>query len=48
MTQMKPRREFPHPRPRVLYIGGPARGKSAPTRLRSSVFAAMAEAAYIG
>lgn len=46
--QRNPSKELPQPKPRVWYIGGPASGSNAPTRLRSSVFAAMAAAAYMG
>lgn len=37
------RREFPHPSPRALYIDGPARGRTAPTKDRSAVLAAVCE-----
>lgn len=46
--QRKPSSVLPQPRPRVVYIGVPASGRRAPTRLRSSVLAAMADAAYMG
>jgi hypothetical protein len=43
-----PRSEFPQPSPSALYMERPASGISAPTRLRTAVEAAMAEASYIG
>ena len=43
---MKPRSEFPHPRPSVLYIGRPARGIKAPTIERQIALAARAEVAW--
>lgn len=47
-TQMNPSNEFPQPKPRDAYMGGPDNGRKAPTILRSMTFAAIAEAAYIG
>ena len=44
-SAIKARRELPQPRPRALYICWPAKGSRAPTRERSTVFAASAEAA---
>lgn len=44
-SAMNPSRELPQPRPRASYIGGPARGNSAPARDRRTVFAAIADAA---
>src|ERR1039457_2502959 len=43
----KPRSELPQPRPSASYIDGPARGNKAPTKDRSTVFAAIAEVACI-
>jgi hypothetical protein len=45
---MKPNMVFPHPRPRVAYMLGPARGSMAPKRQRRHVMPAMALAAYCG
>lgn len=42
---MNARSEFPQPSPRALYMDCPARGRSAPTRERRTVFAASADAA---
>jgi hypothetical protein len=47
-TAMKPNMLLPHPKPRVLYIDGPARGSRAPNKHRSTVIPAIAEAAYCG
>jgi hypothetical protein len=44
---MNPRSELPHPKPRALYIEGPAKGNKAPTRDRKTVLAAKTEAAKI-
>ncbi len=44
-SAMNPKRLFPQPRPRVSYIFGPARGKTAPMTLRISVLAARTLAA---
>lgn len=45
---MNPSTELPHPSPKSLYNGAPARGKSAPTRDLKTVLAAVTEAAYRG
>jgi hypothetical protein len=37
------RRELPHPSPSALYIDGPARGRTAPTKDRNAVLAAVCE-----
>ena len=39
---------FPQPRPKLLYMLGPASGSIAPNKQRSAVMPAMAEAAYCG
>lgn len=45
-THSRPSKVFPQPRPSAEYIGGPARGKKAPTSDLVTVSAAMADAAY--
>jgi hypothetical protein len=44
-TAMNPRTELPHPRPKVLYMEGPAKGNNAPTRQRKIVLAVVTDAA---
>lgn len=39
--------ELPHPRPRALNILAPESGRTAPNRDRTTVLAAIAEAAYL-
>lgn len=45
IIEMKPRSEFPQPRPNASYMGRPASGISAPTMERQIALAARAEAA---
>ena len=45
---MKPSTEFPHPKPSLAYIVGPAKGKNAPNSERETVRAAMPDAAKVG
>lgn len=44
----KPSSEFPHPRFRLSYMLGPARGSTAPNRHLRTVRPATADAAYCG
>lgn len=44
---MNPSRELPHPSPSARYMGIPARGRKAPPRLRTTLLAAIALAAYV-
>ena len=44
---MKASRLFPHPSPNLLYISNPQRGSKAPKMERRTVFAAIADAAWI-
>ena len=46
-SAMNARSEFPQPRPRALYIFGPASGRNAPPKDLKTVFAAIAEAACV-
>jgi hypothetical protein len=45
--EMNPNTELPHPYPKLAYNFGPAMGKMAAMTERSTVFAAMADAAYL-
>lgn len=47
ITEMRPRSEFPQPRPNALYIGRPTSGTRAPTMERQIALAASAEAACV-
>ena len=44
---MKAKRLLPQPKPRLLYMLGPAKGKTALSTERKTVIAANAEAAYV-
>jgi len=44
---MKASRLFPHPSPNLSYILNPQRGSKAPKMERRTVFAAIADAAWI-